>query len=172
MARLYEFRFLLNAIRSEPFLWRSADFTLQGLQPGLDLFCRSTQLARYFPLALHSRKILLLDLGVTVSLLLGCGVGFGGLFFFSSHLFYLSFFSLLLSEWQSPSQGSGTKGWSSMMWLIRARSQNILCRLTVLLGRERPSAQTYASSQPFLSSSSSPPQIFLPLRLSCSAQVD
>lgn len=53
---------------------------------------------------------------------------------------HLSFFSLSLLERQSPSRGSGTKGWNSMMWLIRARSQNILCRLTVLLGREHPSA--------------------------------
>lgn len=78
-------------------------------------------------------------------------------------IFYIFSASLSLSlpEWQSPSRGSGTKGWSSMMWLIQARSQNILCRLTVLLGRERPSAQTDASSQPFFCSSS-PPQIALP----------
>lgn len=71
---------LLNAIRSGLFLWSSADFTLQGLQPGLDLFCRSTQLAHYVSTSTHSRKILLLNLGLTASLLLGCGVGFGGLF--------------------------------------------------------------------------------------------
>lgn len=81
--------------------------------------------------------------------------------FFPLYLFYIFSFSLSLPEWQSPSQGSGTKGWSSMMWMIQARSQSILCRLTVLLGRECPSAQTYASSQPFFCSSS-PPQIFLP----------
>lgn len=69
---------LLNAIRSGLFLWSSADFTLQGLQPGLDLFCRSTQLAHYVSTSTRSRKILLLNLGLTASLLLGCGVGFGG----------------------------------------------------------------------------------------------
>lgn len=75
---------LFNAIRSE--LRSSADFTLQGLQLSLDLFCRSTQLARYLSTGAHSRKILLPDPGLAASLLLRlwCWVWW---------LFYVLFFS-------------------------------------------------------------------------------
>lgn len=88
---------LLNAIRSESFLWSSADFTLRGLQLSLDLFCRSTQLARYLSTGAHSWKILLLNLGLAASLLLGCGVGVGWVFFSPSFLFP-SFLSLCQSD--------------------------------------------------------------------------
>lgn len=65
---------LLNATHSETFLWSSADFTLPALWHSLDLFCRSTQLARYLCTEAHSPEILLLNLGLTSSLLVACGV--------------------------------------------------------------------------------------------------